>query len=332
MAVEAVIFQQIVDINWDQAIYTASPNDTVNVAQFAAKGSGANIGVALSPKGTGYISGHVPNGAASGGNARGVNAVDWQSTRAAAGNVASGARSVIGGGDSNTASGTESTVVGGRYNIASGIYSTVVGGQFTTASGAASVACGNSASASAEGAQCFGTSSSATATGASVFGYVCTASAQACMATGSRGQAYLANMRSHGGFALAVAGSAMEICLPLAGKTTTNAEVILTLEAAAKPIMRANTIWTGILHITGAKSDGSAVARYYRQVTLSRVVNATSLVGSVITLGTDEAAGTSVNITANDTDEALSVGVTGVTSETWRWVAVFHGAELAIGA
>jgi hypothetical protein len=139
-------------------------------------------------------------------------------------------------------------------------------------------------------------------------------------------------MRAHGGHGLAVAGGSQEICLPLAGKTTTNAEVILSLDAAAKPILAAGRVWTGILHITGAKSDGSAVARYHRQVTISRVVNATSLVGSVITIGTDEAAGTSINITANETDEALSVGVTGVTSETWRWVAVFHGAELAIGA
>jgi len=50
------------------------------------------------------------------------------------------------------------------------------------------------------------------------------------------------------------------------------------------------------------------------------------------TVGVDTPAGTSINITADDTNEALSVGVTGVASETWRWVGVFHAAELAIGA
>jgi len=173
---------------------------------------------------------------------------------------------------------------------------------------------------------------SATANGSVAIGTSCVSSGLNAFCSGNRGAAYLSDMRSHGGYSIAVAGSTQEICLPLGGKTTTNAEVVLTLGNAIKPTLNSNRIWTGILHITGSKSDGSAIARYHRQLTISRVVNATNLVGSVITIGTDEAAGTSINITANDTDEALSVGVTGVTSETWRWVAVFHGAELAIGA
>jgi hypothetical protein len=62
-------------------------------------------------------------------------------------------------------------------------------------------------------------------------------------------------------------------------------------------------------------------------VTIKRVVNTTSLVGSVITLGTDEAAGTSIAITADDTNDSLKVGVTGVTSENWNWSVMFHGLE-----
>ena len=194
----------------------------------------------------------------------------------------------------------------------------MLGGQFCTASGVASLAGGNSAVASGSGGFSLGT--------------VTVASGATSLATGNRGESYLQDMRAHGGYALAADGASQEIAIILGGRTTTNAEVILFIASGVKPILKAARVWTGILHITGAKSDGSAIARYQRQVTISRVVNTTALVGSAVTVGTDEAAGTTINITANDTDEALSVGVTGVASETWRWVAVFHGAELAIGA
>ena len=301
MATEAVIFQQIVDMNWDQAIYTASPNNTINVAQFAAKGSGTNIGIALTPKGTGYISAQVPDGTTAGGNARGERAVDLQLTRAAVTQVASGANSFAAGAR-NVASGAAAFSLG-ENNISSGA-SSFTANASNTASGANSFACGASA----------------------------VSSANSSFASGSRPESHLAYMRAHGGFGLSVAGASQEIALVLANKTTTDAEVVLQIFTGIAPVLRANSVWSVILHIVGSKSDGSAVARYHRQVTIKRVVNTTSLVGSVITLGTDEAAGTSINITADDATDRLSVGVTGIAAETWRWVAVIHGVEMLIGA
>jgi len=70
-----------------------------------------------------------------GGNQRGLHAVDLQSARAAATQVASGGYSVIGGGQNNTASGPWATVGGGVVNTASNGYATVGGGAFNTASG-----------------------------------------------------------------------------------------------------------------------------------------------------------------------------------------------------
>ncbi|MGE3799756.1 MAG: beta strand repeat-containing protein [Candidatus Kapaibacterium sp.] len=70
-----------------------------------------------------------------GGNARGANAIDLQTERVSATQVASGDQSVIGGGSRNTASGTQSTVGGGFGNGASGLQSTVGGGFGNTASG-----------------------------------------------------------------------------------------------------------------------------------------------------------------------------------------------------
>jgi hypothetical protein len=69
-----------------------------------------------------------------GGNQRGWHAVDLQSARTAAAQVASGNYSVIGGGRNNTASSDYATVGGGRENNASSEYATVGGGRENNAS------------------------------------------------------------------------------------------------------------------------------------------------------------------------------------------------------
>lgn len=83
----------------------------------------------------GAISAQVPDGTTAGGQARGANAVDFQTQRASATNVASGATSTVGGGHSNTASNQHSTVSGGVGGTASGFGSAVGGGNANTANG-----------------------------------------------------------------------------------------------------------------------------------------------------------------------------------------------------
>jgi len=72
-----------------------------------------------------------------GGNARGANAVDLQTTRAGAspGQVASGANSVIVGGQNNTASGQGAVIAGGSANTASGLWSFIGSGDNNVAGG-----------------------------------------------------------------------------------------------------------------------------------------------------------------------------------------------------
>jgi hypothetical protein len=331
MNVEALIFQQIVDANFDQAVYTASPNNTINVVQVAAKGSGTNIGLALTPKGTGYISAQVPTGTTAGGNARGEYAVDLQTfPRSAAAEVASGVASVISGGIYNRASGSASTVSGGQNNIASGNQSAVPGGFSNTASGSNALASGFGSTASGNESIAIGRACGATQTSSFAAGFTCSSTANYAFAFGADSLAHIRCMEAQGGRLFAAQGDNQAIALIASGKTTTNAEVEL-LADGTRWILRSGTVWSGILQIQGVKSDGAAVADYFRQVTIKRVGNTTSMVGSVITLGTDEAAGTSISVTADDTNESLRVAATGVTSETWRWQAIFRGGEMAYG-
>ena len=67
---------------------------------------------------------------ATGGNARGANAVDWQTSRTNAANVASGSYSTLGGGANNTVSGTYASILAGQLNTSAGYYN-VIGGGYT---------------------------------------------------------------------------------------------------------------------------------------------------------------------------------------------------------
>lgn len=128
---------------------TVQPSPTGSPTRLMAQGSDTNIGLALVPQGTGALSAAFPDSGITGGNARGANAVDWQTIRSAATQVASGASSVIvggqtcmangtnaiSGGEANQASATSSIALGGGGNFASGQYSTVIGGRQATTRG-----------------------------------------------------------------------------------------------------------------------------------------------------------------------------------------------------
>lgn len=103
--------------------------------QILAVGSGTNIPLVLQPKGTGSIQAQATTSTTAGGNARGANAVDWQTVRDGAAKVASGSASFIGSGSANTASSTFASVVGGSLNTASNTVAFVGGGSQNTSSG-----------------------------------------------------------------------------------------------------------------------------------------------------------------------------------------------------
>ena len=87
-------------------------------ASIAVQGSDTNIPLVLQPKGTGALQAQQTDSTATGGNARGANAVDWQTLRSVNSMVASGTGSVIVGGQNNTASSYTSFVGAGANNYA----------------------------------------------------------------------------------------------------------------------------------------------------------------------------------------------------------------------
>lgn len=100
--------------------------------QWKPRPTQTNQSIALIPRGTGGLLADVPDNTATGGNARGTNANDFQHIRSAATQVASGLRAVISGGEANTASGAHSAVPGGQLNTASGAHSVAMGNSNTS--------------------------------------------------------------------------------------------------------------------------------------------------------------------------------------------------------
>lgn len=159
-----------------------------------------NANLVIAPNGTGALIADIPDGTATGGNARGNNVVDLQMNRAAATNVASANFSVISGGISNTASSQHSTVSGGELNTAStSTHATVVGGLSNVATGQYSIAGGNTSTASGTGSvalgQCTASGSvsvamgncSATGTRSTCIGFAIGASGQESVSLGGQG-------------------------------------------------------------------------------------------------------------------------------------------------
>ena len=100
----------------------------------SAQGAGTNIPLALQPKGTGALQAQATTSSTAGGNARGANAVDWQTFRDAAQKVASGAYSVVTGGYGNQSTGQYAINLGGAFNNSNSTYTGIYGGTNNTAS------------------------------------------------------------------------------------------------------------------------------------------------------------------------------------------------------
>jgi hypothetical protein len=266
-----------------------------------------NSALVLSPKGTGaLIAGAKPDGTTAGGNARGEGAVDLQLFKSSSGQVATGIRSAICGGGENFTSNSYAGVLAGHQCSASGSRSVICAGQSNSASGSRSgVLSGNTNTASATSAVTVG---------------------------GEQAVSDRFSMLAHAAGQFAAQGDAQRARFVLRNKTTTNAAVELFLDGSATRLtIPSGKYLTGTINIAGIKSNGSAAASYIRQFSIKNVAGTTSLVGTVNTIGTDEAASTSISITANDTNDALKVEVTGIASETWRWVASVDVVEVAYG-
>lgn len=326
-------------VDYDRLALSFATYSSVLYARLLAESAGtgaANIGLVLGPKGNGAITAQMPDGTTAGGNARGTYAVDLSMSRSNAASVASATYSIVAGGNNNKASAQYAVVSGGATNFATGDYSVISGGTTNNAQAQHSTVCGgnNNYATNNYSTVVGGYASTASGLYAVSGGYINEASATASLAFGGRA---IANR--YGQFAYGCAGgwtygNAQMSMFVLNIKTTDATATTLMLDGnATRLTIPSGKVFAFVAKISGIKSDGSAVAFYTRKGAIKNVGGTTSLVGNIETLGTDteDNVNTDVAITADDTNDALQINVTGIASETWRWVAVVEGVEIGYG-
>ena len=344
--------------HFTESVNTAAPNATIPVVTLAATNAATHVDLVLSPKGTsGSLLADVPDNAASGGNKRGVQAVDWQMLRTANTQVAGGANSVIsggtsntitsgsttaviaggtsntassggatiGGGATNTASATSSTVSGGQDNTASGQYSGVPGGRNNIASGNFSVVSGGSFN-TASGlyaAVTGGQSNTANGDNSTVGGY-----------RGSTRGIFGANI--HGGASSGAVGTFQSGRYLLSRQTTDATSTELTADAGAgsaatRIVLPTNSTYAFTGLITARSSTGSSKAWKVEGVIERGAGAASTLIVTAAWSYIGQEAGTEawdVFFLGDTTNGSLKITGTGEAATTIRWLATIETCEV----
>jgi hypothetical protein len=280
-----------------------------------------NSALVLTPKGTGaFILGPKPDGIldGTGGDARGLYAIDLQLTRDPAS-------------PTQVASGVQSVCVG-SYNTALSDYGVAIG-VLNSSDLIGSIAIGSTNNSINDGSISIGTECVSEGQCSTALGSETTAGGNFSLAMGYRsssdryGQVSFANGR------FAVNGDAQNSRFILRGQSTSTTARNLTLTGASVsgslgiPVGK---LMAMTINIAGISSLG-AVAHYVRQYAVRNLLGTSTQVYAPVTIGTDFASGTSIALSVNDPDDTLRIVATGTSGPTyWRWVATIDAVEIGI--
>ena len=313
---------------WNDGVNTARPVTQITVPDVAAP----DVDIVLSPKGTGAISADVPDGTAAGGNKRGTNAVDWQTSRTAATQVASGVSSVICGGYNNTSSGSGSFNGGGDNNSVSASNG-FNGAGLNNSVGGASSFCGAgsyNSTANAYSTVCGGYSNTVTGDyGAIVGGAYGTTRGIVGYHAFPACNSPINNSNGVSQAGLLILGrqttdaTATALTSTTAGAGTSNQLTLSTSNSAIS--------FSG--EVVAAVTGGGDTARWTIAGAIKRgaTLASVALVGTPTVTMTHNDAGAGawvVAVTADTTNGALRVTVTGAAATTIRWVCRLDTTEV----
>jgi hypothetical protein len=299
---------------------------TQSSSQITATSGDANTNFVITPKGTGaFIIGPAPDGNTTGGNSRGIYAIDFQSIRSSSADVASGQRALVMGGESNRATGAYSTTFGGYQNRADN-YSSIAGGWTCNATGDRSFSVGAANLSSGQYSAALNSYSTASGVASLAVGSSSTASATGSFASGVSSLANLYASWACASGQFSAQGDAQTLQWRYRRSITGTGIQELTLDGAApstqgRATLVANRAWNVRISITAICSTAggtvnlgdSYIAEYI--VGIKRIVNSTILIGTpqLITSQYDASMQTSaITITADDAtgNECLKIEFT----------------------
>jgi hypothetical protein len=235
-------------------------------------------------------------------------------------NSSSSARSFIGAGNSNFCNGGNSSVVGGNNNDATGTNS-IVGGGNTNVASATSSFIGAGESNTASGTQsvvCGGGGNVANTNYAAILG-------------GHQGKASLRAQQAHASGRFAADGDAQTSQLVARISTTNATPTELRLEGSSVRItIVTDTTWAFHILLVARRTDADNESAAYEFLgCIDRNGSTTALVGTVQkTVIAEDTAAWDADVTADDTNDAMAITVTGEASKTIRWVAYIRLVEV----
>ena len=285
------------------AIYNAPQLSFSGVASIGLQSDGS---LYVQPAGTGALQAQATTSSTVGGNARGANAVDWQTIRTSAAAVSSGSYAAIGGGYSNTNSGYGSTISGGSTNSittsssqysfigggntnsisTAGSYSSVVGGQLNTANGIYNFIGG--------GYQNTGTSTSAVTTQTTTIA----ASAATTLYLSSTNAAVKVGQQIQGTgivYPATYATSTVTTGTPAVMATSSISGTTLTVGSLSSGTIIAGQVLTGTGVTAGTYIVSGSGSTW--TVSASQTVTSTTITGTAYTLTISQAATTAAGVT-----------------------------------
>lgn len=262
---------------------------------------------------------NAPHGAVGGGQNNAANGSGHSTVAGGFWNVASGNTAVVAGGFTNAAQGDGSTVSGGANNTAGSTGAAIGGGAWNTAGGSnATIGGGHNNQASGGWATIGG-------------GYGNKAEGDyATVAGGNLAQASVYGQMAYASGAFVAAGDAQTSVYVLRRTTTDATSTPLTLDGALLPLTVAAGRSMAFEILVVGRNDAGASAGYRMRGLIENVGGATAFVGTpVVTMLGEDVDAWNATVSADDTDDALYIWVTGAAETTIRWVATVHTAEVA---
>jgi hypothetical protein len=332
-----------------EAQTTAAPNATVPVNSLTPVTATTNADFAIKPKGNGAILAAIPDNTTAGGNKRGANAVDLQTDRSNANQVASGGWSFAAG-RSNRASadyaialGVETVTTGslGALSVGYGTSATasysLSMGYYNTASASASVAMGNGNTASGANSFAVGQQNVASGAQAVAMGNTNIANAENSFATGYYSHTFGVRGRWVTGQVNTTNGDCQKSIFCLSIRTTGNTATTLVsgfgagAPSATNQVILSNQAAYRFKGTIVGKQSGSVNASVWDiDGFIVRGANAaaTTLNISNVTLVENTPAWGTPTLAADTTNGGLQVQVTGATTTNIQWTAVIDTTEV----
>jgi hypothetical protein len=337
---------------FDEIRNNSTPNTTIPAHQIIAKGTELNIDAVLSPKGNGAILANIPNNLATGGNKRGINAVDLQMSRSSASHVASGVSSTIAGGERNTAGGDYAVVSGGSANFidVGNHYSIISGGRTNQVAGSYSCVAGGYSNKSrsnycsllggsdnvidnAYSSICGGANNTISSERSFIGGgfHNATTGSYSAILGGHYARTLFHGQQAHASGRFAALGDAQRSDYVLRGNTLTTNYYRLYLDGSSALIDLSQTgaysTWQCKLKVTGLRKLTGSIDHFvsehnfmiYRE-------NSTPVIADFYEIRTHQAAGSSVATGVSITTNSLAIDIA-TTENNWQFVAHLETVE-----